>query len=617
MHRYSISLLTAGVLACSALTSCIENVITAEDPGDPIGFVTSVNTISRAGLIHTTQNLDSFRVYAFCPDGTIFFNNNLVTKADPNDIENNYYHLSWNIEGGPFFYPRDAAWLDYWVYRYIKGFEGTFKNRETGEVSPKGVEVTFEKQIIHNYEPVDELEEQEDPIIEHKRSYNNEVSGVELHFHHATSQIELYAYSPNRNVRVMVAAAFFCNIIDHGDVIFPQPKPYGVGDNPLYWILPERNEYGVVNEYHRHHFGDFFDEPIMLGHSVAGSVANRFPGLGNKPNDGDDNSDNEGDNTGGEGEGDETTRSRAGDDGNSNNEPGVGGLYDHTDYNGDGVCDHLVLEDITQPDTLTHLLTFQNKRKNMLLVSQKLTEWNKNRHIEYEGTGVNQKATISDSVNNHGAYIMLLINIYNIHGTEEHMHRHLIFPYRQPEVKDEHGNIVTPADDRGYDPNEFAWVCMPIDTDWKPGCKYTYILEFMGQNSGAGLYPPDDLDMFGDNSAPWVEAPSFGTDASDRPWQVNGPDIPVTSDQFLYPRPNKKNPAYNISPNPWVRLWDPGTEDMNHNWVKKKQGDPVLGKPIDFKVVVDEWINLPPDIIDMEGVEGSNKKNDSGSSTTK
>ena len=133
MHRYSISLLTAGVLACSALTSCIENVITAEDPGDPIGFVTSVNTISRAGLIHTTQNLDSFRVYAFCPDGTIFFNNNLVTKADPNDIENNYYHLSWNIEGGPFFYPRDAAWLDYWVYRYIKGFEGTFKNRETGE----------------------------------------------------------------------------------------------------------------------------------------------------------------------------------------------------------------------------------------------------------------------------------------------------------------------------------------------------------------------------------------------------------------------------------------------------------------------------------------------------
>ncbi|MCI9606960.1 MAG: hypothetical protein HFJ94_02145 [Muribaculaceae bacterium] len=617
MRRYSISLIAAGLLACNALNSCIENVIEAEDKGDPIGFVTSVNTMSRAGLIHTTQNLDSFRVYAFCPDGTIFFDNALVTKADPNDIENNYYHLSWNIEGGPYFYPRDAAWLDYWCYRYIKGFEGKFTNRETGEESDKGVEITFEKQIIHNYEPIDELENQEDPIIEHKRSYNNEVSGVELHFHHATSQIELYAYAPNRNVRVMVAAAFFCNIIDHGDVIFPQPKPYGTGDNSLYWVLPERNEYGVVNQYHRHHFGDYFDEPIMLGRSIAGSVQDRWPNLGNKPGTGegegeggDDKVDEwkpgtgEGEGEGGsegEGEGSETTRSRADGD-NSTLEPGVGGLYDHTDYNGDGVCDHLVLDDITQPDTLTHLLTFQNKRKNMLLVSQQLTAWNKNRHIEIEGTGVSQKATISDSVNNHGAYIMLLVNIYNIHGTPEHMHRHLIFPYRQPEVKNDDGQVIIPADDRGYDPNEFAWVCIPINDNWQPGNKYTYILEFMGQNSGAGLYPPDDLDMYGDASAPWVEQPSLTTDPAGRPWMYNGPDIPVTSDQYLYPRPDKKRPDYKISPNPWVRFWDPGTEDMLHNKVKKKQGDPVLGKPIDFKVLVDEWKELPPNVIEMEGV---------------
>lgn len=615
MHRYSISLLTAGLLACSALTSCIENEIVAEDKGDPIGFVTSVNTISRAGLIHTTQNLDSFRVYAFCPDGTIFFDDALVTKADPNDIENNYYHLSWNIEGGPYFYPRDAAWLDYWCYRYIKGFEGKFTNRETGEQSDKGVEITFEKQIIHNYEPVDELEEQEDPIIEHKRSYNNEVSGVELVFHHATSQVELYAYAPNRNVRVMVAAAFFCNIIDHGDVIFPQPKPYGVGDNSLYWILPERNEYGVVNEYHRHHFGDYFEKPIMLGRSIAGSVANKFPELNNKPNTGGGDDDNTGgDNTG---NGDETTtRSRAGESDGSTLEPGVGGLYDHTDYNGDGVCDHLVLDDITQPDTLTHLLTFQNKRKNMLLVSQQLTAWNKNRHIETTGTPPNEKVTISDSVNNHGAYIMLLVNIYNIHGTPEHMHRHLIFPYRQPEVKDADGNITTPADDRGYDPNEFAWVCIPINDEWKPGWKYTYILEFMGQNSGAGLYPPDDLDMFGDQSAAWVEAPSFGTDPTQRPWQYTGPSIDVTSNEYKYPRPDKINPDYRISPNPWVRFWDPGTEDKNHIWVKKKQGDPVLGKPIDFKVIVDDWIDMrPPHVVEMEGVDDANKK--PGNSTTK
>ncbi|MDE5688906.1 MAG: fimbrillin family protein [Paramuribaculum sp.] len=589
LHRYSISLLAAGLLVCNALTSCIENEIVAEDKGDPIGFVTSVNTHSRAGHIHTTENLDSFRVYAFCPDGTIFFENNLVTKIDPDSIQNNYYHLSWNIEGGPFFYPRDAAWLDYWCYRYIKGFEGTFYNRETQEYLPKGVDVTFERQMIHNFEPVDELPDQEDPIIEHKRSYNNEVSGVELHFHHATSQIELYAYAPNRNVRVMVAAAFFCNIIDHGDIIFPQPKPYGIGDNSLYWILPERNEYGVVNEFHRRHYGDYFEEPIMLGHSIAGSIANRFPNIANKNNGSKSRAD------GDAGEGSE------GNDGGSGVEPGVGGLYDHTDFNNDGVCDHLVLDDITQPDTLSHLLTMRNKKRNMLLVSQKLTEWNRNRHIEYTGEGKNKKAIVSDSVNNHGAYIMLLINIYNIHGTPEHMHRHQIFPYRQPEVKDENGNIVTPADQRGYDPYEFAWVAMPIDTDWKPGCKYTYILEFMGNNSGAGLYPPDDLDLFGDPSANWVEAPSYGITPAERPWQVTGPQEPINSEEYKYPRPNKKRNEYKIVPNPWVRFWDPGTEDSQHNWVKKKQGDPVLGKPIDFKVVVDEWIQEFPDIIEMEG----------------
>ena len=61
MHRYSISLLIgAGLLAFTALTSCIRSSVIDEPKGNLIGFVTSVNTISRSGLIHTTENLDSF-----------------------------------------------------------------------------------------------------------------------------------------------------------------------------------------------------------------------------------------------------------------------------------------------------------------------------------------------------------------------------------------------------------------------------------------------------------------------------------------------------------------------------------------------------------------------------
>ena len=124
MHRYSTLLFAVGLVSCSALTACIDDVITAKDQGDPIGFTTSVNTHSRTSLIHTTENLDSFRIYAYCPDGLEFFHDLLVTKVDPDEIEDNYYALHWSIEGGPYFYPRDAAWVDYYAYRVISGIKG-------------------------------------------------------------------------------------------------------------------------------------------------------------------------------------------------------------------------------------------------------------------------------------------------------------------------------------------------------------------------------------------------------------------------------------------------------------------------------------------------------------
>ena len=92
---------------CSTLTACVDDVITNADRGNPIGFTTSVNTHSRTSLIHTTENLDSFRIYAYCPDGLEFFHDLLVTKVDPDSIEANYYALNWMIEGGPYYPPDD------------------------------------------------------------------------------------------------------------------------------------------------------------------------------------------------------------------------------------------------------------------------------------------------------------------------------------------------------------------------------------------------------------------------------------------------------------------------------------------------------------------------------
>ena len=89
MHRYSTLLFAVGLVSCSALTACIDDVITAKDQGDPIGFTTSVNTHSRTSLIHTTENLDSFRIYAYCPDGLEFFHYLLVTQVEPDHLDDN------------------------------------------------------------------------------------------------------------------------------------------------------------------------------------------------------------------------------------------------------------------------------------------------------------------------------------------------------------------------------------------------------------------------------------------------------------------------------------------------------------------------------------------------
>ncbi len=677
MHRYSTSLLAAGLAMCGALSSCVDDKIINGDQGDPIGFLTDVNTHSRSSLIHTTENLDSFHVYAYCPDGTVFFDNLHVQKADPDYIDANYYQLNWEIEGGPYFYPRDAAWVDYYVYRYISGIEGGYGTTPdaSGELPPK-LDVNPVRQMIHEFKPYDRIENQEDLIIEHRRSYNNEVSGVELHFHHALTQVELKAFAPNNNVRVVVAGAWFCNIINQGDVYWPNLNPelpnngFGKADDQLFWILPDRvnpdipdpvetawskhsedwKMAKVADRPHRSHYGTFFNEPITLGFSAADAPADYVepePVVPERPDDPIASPDNP--------------------------------LHDCTDYDDDGVCDHLVYpEDLQRGTYVSRLLTSRSDDRdaegtrrplNLLIAPQQLVGYNKNRDEAADKMFYDEDET----ENNHGAYILLAIQIYNIHGTEEHMHRHLIFPYNGPEHWDVNGNLVNSdgniidflgnrldpvtkfpvnnetgepiydtegnridnyghkvdpdtgdvLNDKGQpikdnynysyisdgkgDPDfkwnkTFGWVCIPIDDLWEPGHKYTYILEFMGQNSGAGIYPPDDFDFtdlvkmdhYNEVRNGYLNLSNGNVDAYDpkRPW--------FNADQAAADDYIKNVLGYTIIPSQEVRLRDPGTMNSQKHWVGKKQGDPVLSKPIDFKVTVDEWINDNDWKLDME-----------------
>lgn len=61
-------------------------------------------------------------------------------------------------------------------------------------------------------------------------------------------------------------------------------------------------------------------------------------------------------------------------------------------------------------------------------------------------------------------------------GTDKHVHQ--MFPLKDNETT--------------FNENLYGYVCVPISTEWLPGKKYIYTLEFCGQESGAGIYPPED-----------------------------------------------------------------------------------------------------------------------------
>ena len=106
-----------------------------------------------------------------------------------------------------------------------------------------------------------------------------------------------------------------------------------------------------------------------------------------------------------------------------------------------------------------------------MLIPQQLTAW------DPDNDATNTAA---------GAYIAVLVNIKNAAT----------------------GAQIYPATAGAYD-----WACVPIDTEWKPGYLYRYVLDFA---TGAGKTPPDanppGVDIIGQPIKfkvivnPWIDA---------------------------------------------------------------------------------------------------------------
>ena len=136
---------------------------------------------------------------------------------------------------------------------------------------------------------------------------------------------------------------------------------------------------------------------------------------------------------------------------------------------------------------------------NFMLIPQKLTKW--------DGT---------ESKN--GAYLSVLCRIYSLDDGNET----LLYP--------------RPTENDNKD-GKYAFAAVAIDTDWEPGKKYTYTLNFCGDGGGAGEIDPNP-----------------------------GPVDPTDPTE---PEIDKK----------------PGTG-----------GEEILGKPIKFTVTVDNWVDKSEDV---------------------
>lgn len=139
---------------------------------------------------------------------------------------------------------------------------------------------------------------------------------------------------------------------------------------------------------------------------------------------------------------------------------------------GEKTCYGLTLN---EPLTLSHepgTVIGGSDNSSLMLIPQQLDAWDLK----------------NDSENTQkGAYILLLCRIEIRHDGAEHpggaeggpvisqgdYHYHQLFP-----------------DSTVFDSDAYGYTCVPIDTEWQPGKKYIYNLEFCGTSSGAGLYPP-------------------------------------------------------------------------------------------------------------------------------
>ncbi|MDE6163708.1 MAG: fimbrillin family protein, partial [Bacteroides sp.] len=130
----------------------------------------------------------------------------------------------------------------------------------------------------------------------------------------------------------------------------------------------------------------------------------------------------------------------------------------------------------------TILIGNSNNNSGLMLVPQETEK------LVFTKTGEGEATTVTD---NGGAYILLLCRIEAIHDGTEHAGDDASETVKVDKKNNKHIHQLFPINKTAsFKEEEYGYTCVPVAPNWKPGVKYIYNLEFCGQESGAGVYPP-------------------------------------------------------------------------------------------------------------------------------
>lgn len=147
------------------------------------------------------------------------------------------------------------------------------------------------------------------------------------------------------------------------------------------------------------------------------------------------------------------------------------------DLSGDKTFYGLELNNATKLTNTNTTLIGGSDNSSLMLIPQQLDKWDL----------VNDKPNAEN-----GAYILVLCRVELKHKGETHPNADSDTSADDGPIHSEggyHYHQIFPVSDK-FDRTAYGYTCVPINTEWLPNKKYIYNLEFCGNKSGAGVYPP-------------------------------------------------------------------------------------------------------------------------------